>query len=133
MEGVINDHEEMDLAEEIIDGRKCQNTKNQYGRKFEHFRKWKVTKYPECALTDGVTVNLAIINKDHMHDFFGHICKKKNGGNYINPVIYQTFQHVSGYKSTVKDHFSSSDCKIIPDIEIMLKSFLGVIIEKSLV
>ena len=29
----VHDQEEMELAEEIIDGRKCANTKNQYRRK----------------------------------------------------------------------------------------------------
>jgi hypothetical protein len=60
-----------------------------------------------------------------MQDFFGYICKKKKGGNYISPVVYQTFQNVSGYKSAIKDYISSSDCEIKPVIEKMFKSFLG--------
>jgi hypothetical protein len=122
---VTTSHNAMETAEEIIDGRKCENTKNQYNRKFEHFRQWIVEKYPECTLTDGVTVNLALLNKVHMQDFFGHICKKKKNGNYVSPIVYQSFQHVSGYKSSIKDHFTSSDCEIKPDIDKMLKNFFG--------
>ena len=70
---VTTSHNAMETAEEIINGRKCENTKNQYNRKFEHFRQWIVEKYPECTLTDGVTVNHALINKVHTQDFFGHI------------------------------------------------------------
>lgn len=70
---VTTSHNAMETAEEIIDGRKCENTKNQYNRKFEQFRQWIVEKYPECTLKDGVTVNLALLNKVHMQDFFGHI------------------------------------------------------------
>jgi hypothetical protein len=119
-----NDQEEMELAEEIIGGRKCENTKNQYRRKFEHFRKWIVAKYPECS-QNGNTVNLASLSKKHLQDFFGHICKKKKNGDYMVPVVYQTFQHVSGYKSAIKDHFSTNECEIKPDVDKMLKNFFG--------
>ena len=66
----VHDQEEMELAEEIIDGRKRANTKNQYRQKFEHFRIWVVEKYPECALTDGNKVNLVTLSKKHLQDFF---------------------------------------------------------------
>jgi hypothetical protein len=115
----VHDQEEMELAEEIIDGRQCANTKNQYRPKFEHFRVWVVEKYPECAQTDGNAVNLATLSKKRLQDFFGHICKKKKNGDYVNPVIYQTFQHISGYKSAIKDYFSTNDCEIKPEIDKM--------------
>jgi hypothetical protein len=38
-------NEERLLALEIMDGRKCINTKKQYQRKIEHFTKWVETKY----------------------------------------------------------------------------------------
>jgi hypothetical protein len=66
----VHDQEEMELAEEIIDGRKCANAKNLYRRKFEHFRIWVVEKYPECAQTDGNTVNLATLSKKHLQDIY---------------------------------------------------------------
>lgn len=120
------DHEEIDLAQEIISGRKCDNTKAQYRRKFEHFRKWLIMKYPVCTLPDTINVDLRAVTKEHLQDFFGHICKKKaKNGNYLSPVVYQTFQHVSGYKSAIKDSFSNSDCDFKPDIDKMLKNFFG--------
>ena len=119
-----NAQEEMELAEEIIGGRKCENTKNQYRRKYEHFRKWIVAKYPECSQNEN-TVNLASLSKKHLQDFFGHICKKKKNGDYMVPVVYQTFQQVSGYKSAIKDHFTTNECVIKPDDDKMLRNFFG--------
>ena len=33
-------------AEDIIDGRKCANTKIRFKRKFLHFEKWILERYP---------------------------------------------------------------------------------------
>ena len=66
------------------------------------------------------------MTKEHLQDFFGHICKKiAKNGNYLSPVIYRTFQHVSGYKSVIKDSYSNSDCDFKPDIDKMLKNIFG--------
>ena len=50
------------LAIEIMEGRKCQNTKNQYRLKVEHFRKWLQAKHLNCLNEDG-TINLSEVNK----------------------------------------------------------------------
>jgi hypothetical protein len=120
------DNTETGLAEAIMDGRKCQNTKQQYKRKYEHFRKWMKEKYPLCFLEDGLTVDLGRIEKSHFLDFFGHICKKKSSsGGYLSPIQYQSFQHVSGYKSAIKDHFGNMDHNLKDEIEKFLKNFFG--------
>ena len=120
------DNDETDLAEAIIDGRKCDNTKKQYQRKFEHFRKWMEEKYPQCLREDDNTIDLATIEKSHLVQFFGHICKKKSkAGEYLSPVQYQSFQHVSGYKSAIKDYFGNQDCNIKEEIEKFFKKFVG--------
>jgi hypothetical protein len=93
-----------DLAETILDGRKCQNTRNSYQRKYEHFRMWMKEKYPLCFRESGSTLDLGTIEKSHLPDFFGHICKKKsNPGTYLHPIQHRSFQHVSGYKSAIND------------------------------
>ena len=117
---------EIDLAEEIMDGRKCKNTKAQYRRKFSHFEKWIQQRYPACYDETAATVNLLLIQKIHLLEFFGFICKKKDkSGNFIDPIIYQTFQHVSGYKSAVKDYFTRFNVDLAKDVERMLKEFFG--------
>jgi hypothetical protein len=64
---------------EIIDGRKCANTKIQYFRKVQHFKKWICDFQPMRVDSDG-TLNLSSITTDHIQEFLGHICKKKKAG-----------------------------------------------------
>ena len=114
---------ETNLAGEIIDGRKCANTKVQYGRKIEHFRKWIGDIHPDCLNPDS-SVKLETIGTSHLKQFLGHICKKKKaGGEYCTPVVYQSFQHVSGYKSAIKDYFSNNNVKINESSEKMMENF----------
>ena len=58
----INGNDERALALEIMDGRKCHNTKNQYRLKVEHFRKWLEAKHPDCLRSDK-TINLTLVDK----------------------------------------------------------------------
>jgi hypothetical protein len=97
------------LAIEIMEGRKFQNTKNQYWLEVEHFQKWLQAKHPKCLTEDG-TINLPEVNKVILREFLGHTCKKKDkSGAYVDPIVYHTFQHVSGYKSAIKDYYSNMD------------------------
>ena len=118
-----DDSSETNLAGEIMDARKCANTKIQYRRKVDHFRKWISDIHPDCINLDS-SVNLGMIETSHLKQFFGHICKKKTArGEYLMPIVYQTFQHVSGYKSATKDHFSNKDVKISDASEKMMENF----------
>ena len=86
---------EIILTEEICDGRKCENTKIQYKRKFAHFVQWVQQRYPECYESATNSVILTSIQKSHLLDFFGFICRKKDkAGNFLEPTVYQTFQHL---------------------------------------
>ena len=108
------------LALQIMDGRKCANTKNQYRLKVERFREWVESKHPEC-LNDDTTLNLAQLDKSVLREFFGHICKKKDkAGAYLDPVVFHAFQHVSGYKSAIKDFYSNKEVTMSLDIQKML-------------
>ena len=91
------------VAEDKIDGRKCANTKIQYRRKFLHFEKWIRERYPMCIKEVTSTVNSLSVEKSHLMEFFG-ICRKRDrNGIFIDPTVSQTFQHVSAYKSAIKD------------------------------
>ena len=58
----IDENDESALALDIIDGRKCLNTKNQYRLKVEHFRKWLEAKHPDCLRLDK-TIELTKVDK----------------------------------------------------------------------
>jgi hypothetical protein len=82
------DLEELDvesgLADEIIGGSKCKNTRKQYARKIKHFEDWAINNQVECT-RDGV-IYVTMITKDIIKKFFGHVCKKKRGdGEYLHP------------------------------------------------
>lgn len=114
---------ENSLAVEIIDRRKCENTKTQYSRKVEHFKKWINDAFPECINAD-FALNLTMIDTDHLRQFLGHICKKKDPkGEYLSPTVYHAFQHVSGYKSAIKDYYNNKNVKISEDSERMMEQF----------
>ena len=128
----VDVNDETDMTEEIMDGSKCENTKIQYRRKVAHFKKWVRDVHPECLDIDN-TVNLDSIESGHLEQFLGHICKKKKpSGEYITPIVYQTFQHVSGYKSAIEDFFSNNDVKIPNGAEKMTERFFKGTIAKSL-
>ena len=116
------------LAIEIMEGRKRQNTKNQYRLKVEHFRKWLQAKHPSC-LNEDRTINLSEVNKVILREFLGHTCKKKDkSGAYVDPIVYHAFQHVSGYKSAIKDYYSNMDVELTEDILKMFKQFFRLVI-----
>jgi hypothetical protein len=113
------------LGDTIIGNRLCSNTKSQYKRKVTHFINWIESTHPEYYNMNGQTqgdgdasVELERIDCDTFKEFFGHICKKKKpDGAYINPVKYQSFQHVSGYKSAIKDYYRSKHLKMDNKVE----------------
>jgi hypothetical protein len=117
------ENSERSLAVEIIDGRKCQNTKRQYRLKAENFKKWLCSKHPVCIKEDE-TIDLNAVDGTILKEFFGHICKKKDkNGLHFDPIVFHAFQHVSGYKSAIKDYYSTQEVKISDEIEKMLKQF----------
>jgi hypothetical protein len=119
----IGENDERTLALEIMDGRKCLNTKNQYRLKVEHFRKWLEAKHPDCLRLDK-TIDLTKVDKVILKEFLGHACKKKEkDGSYKDPVIFHAFQHVSGYKSAIKDYYSNMEVEFSEDILKMFKQF----------
>ena len=67
----IDENDERALALEIMDGRKCLNTKNQYRLKVEHSRKWLEAKHPECLRLD------KIIGQSYPERIFGARLQKK--------------------------------------------------------
>ena len=119
----IDENDERTLALEIMDGRKCLNTKKQYRLKVEHFRKWLEAKHPDCLRLD-TTIDLTKVDKVILKEFLGHACKKKErDGSYKDPVIFHAFQHVSGYKSAIKDYYSNMEVEFSEDILKMFKQF----------
>ena len=96
------------FADEIRSGVICTSSKQQYKRKFQHFIEYIKTYHAEFYVPDNSDIDYVAVQNSEtvMAGFFGYICKKrKKDGTLIEPVRYQSFQHVSGYKSAIKFHF----------------------------
>jgi hypothetical protein len=107
------------LAIEIMDGRETLNTKNQYRLKIQNFQEWVLIKHPNCLNEEG-TLNLPLLDVTILREFLGHLCKKRI---YFEPIVYHAFQHVSGYKSAIKNYYSNMGVNISEDILKMFKQF----------
>ena len=117
------ENSESSLAIEIMAGRKSDNTKNQCKHKVEHFKKWLQSRHPVCIEESGST-DLSAVDRKILKEFLGHICKKKDDeGVYCDPVVFLSYQHVSGYKSAIKDYFITQEVKISDEIERMFTQF----------
>ena len=96
------------LGNSYVNGRVETSTKKQYESKLGHFRKWIEIEYPDLITAED-TIDFRSIDRDTYVEFYGHISKKRDtrheeaGGPflYYDPVQYQSFEHVSGYKSAI--------------------------------
>ena len=130
------------LANEIIDGNLEIGTKKQYLNKMKHFYGWLYHNYPESDSTvlrgGRRSADLSKVTDVQLKEFFGHISKKtiisKTRGKsrenlweaeYLSPVEFQSYEHVSGYKSAIKDQYKKERVEISRDIQAMLKEFFG--------
>ena len=58
--------------------------------------------------------------------YYTYISKKRNkDGTNKNPVVHQSFEHVSGYKSAIKNHFKSRRVAFNDDSVLLQSDFFG--------
>jgi hypothetical protein len=129
---MAHDNSNTELADLIIENNLHQNTRKQYSNKVKHVYEWFKINHPElCIPPDNNELKLADIANSTtgsaaLKEFYAHISKKRNrDGTYLNPVIYQSFEHVSGYKSAIKNHFKSKRVKFSDESELVQSDFFG--------
>ena len=122
----------IELANRIIDNNLHQNTKRQYSNKVKHMYEWFKEHHQElCTPPDCAELELNLIattrdGSDALKEFYAHISKKKNrDGSYKDPVVHQSFENVSGYKSAIKNHFKSKRVKFSDESELLQSEFFG--------
>jgi len=120
------------LVNRIIDNNLHKNTKKQYSSKVKHLYEWFKQNHPElCVAPDNVELQLNEIastqnGSQALKEFYAHISKKRNkNGSYKDPIEHQSFEHVSGYKSAIKNHFKSKRVKFSDESEIAQSEFFG--------
>ena len=113
---VLNANANEEFADRMIANRIKPGTRTQYLRKKNIFMNWLQLKEEELMKEDGSLeanwlvdfetrrINYGRIPVAYLTQFFSHICKKPPpGSNSVRKRIgnYQTFEHVSGYKSAI--------------------------------
>ena len=124
-------NEDLDLANRYIDGNVEESTKGQYGQKLKHFKQWLLAKHPNLIIRDAIVYPDLTI--EILKEFFGFISKKRDrkaekargGIVFFNPMQYQSYEHVSGYKSAIAHGYSQSDCERSPRLMVMLKKLFA--------
>lgn len=128
---VTKSAENVTLARMMRGKKLSDNTKEQYDRKFDHFLLWLKDNYPNCFDANDNFIPLSV-ETEIFEDFFGHICKKRNlkTGEYLfnekdQDFEYQSFEHVSGYKSAIKNFYKSKRIRLSEETNDVLTEFFA--------
>jgi hypothetical protein len=117
---------EMDNLDEltafILDQRTKASTKGQYARKVKHFSTWMASHYPDHVGDDG-EVNYQDVSGREYVTFFTAMSKKTEGSASKKKGDYHTFEHVSGYKSAIKDDIKKKRIKLSDEVEAHMSEY----------
>ena len=123
----------VEFANRIIDNNLHLSTKRQYLTKMKHVYDWFKDHHPElCAPDELEELNVNLIattreGSEALKEFYAHVSKKRNkvDGNYLDPIVHQSFEHVSGYKSAIVNYFKSKRVKFSEDATQLQSDFFG--------
>jgi len=124
------DNDNIKTAKYIKDKRLSDNTKSQYKAKAKYFEDWIESSYPQFVNKNvrrnnkkkRTILKLADINKKVIGEFYAHISKKRNKktNQYIltakSQLVYQSYAHVNGYSSAIKDLYRLNEVRISEDV-----------------
>ena len=114
------------LGQELMDGRIKEKSKNKYGKAYNQLIIYLSDKFPELIDENG-NLKLELLCSEHLKDFFGHISIKrdKNGRVAHNPPRFQSFSHVSGFNSGIKNAFTEKGIVMDQDAADTIKKILS--------
>ena len=118
----MSENASINLSNVIIENRLARNTKKQYASKALIFQKWLELNHPACV--NNGKISLDQISTVIFKEFFGSIClKRKKDGTIITPEKFQSFQHLNGFKSSIKNIFRSENIELKDELVIMMQDF----------
>jgi hypothetical protein len=114
-------------ATEMANGRTCKETKYQYGRKQLHLKQWVIAELGgRCYSVESEKVILADLSANDLLQFLGYtMFKRHKDGTQLAPPVYNSFQHVSGYKSAIKAQFRAESVPVPAVMEEKLGDFFA--------
>ena len=109
-------------GQELMDARIKDNSKAKYAKAYLQLVAYVRVKFPELFDEDGNLI-LEHLRSHHFKDFFGHISIKrdKNGNCAHNPPRFQSFSHVSGFNSGIKNAFTEKGIAMDQDARTYLQ------------
>jgi hypothetical protein len=113
-------------GQELMDARIKDNSKAKYAKAYLQLVVYVRVKFPELFDEDGNLI-LEDLRSHHFKDFFGHISIKrdKNGNCAHNPPRFQSFSHVSGFNSGIKNAFTEKGIAMDQDAADTIKKILS--------
>lgn len=113
----------MNVSDSIISHRLAPNTLRQYEKKVRVFLSWIAGNYPDFIVGD--ELNFSLITSSILKEFFGFICQKRNNITRVSSdgIAYQSYQHVSGFKSAIKNFYRCCGVTFDEEADKMLKDF----------
>ena len=94
----LDEFDELDLTHgnEIAENKLAPKTKLLYAKKAATFNNYIAEKFSNMVLPSG-GINYNALEPNHFTQFFGYISKKRDkNGIALDPVKYQSYEHVSG-------------------------------------
>jgi len=118
------------LGEKILRQRICDNTRVGYGRKVKHWKAWCRKHHAAVMLDDDDdNIDLTKITREMLIDFLTYQCVKRDKQG--NPILFQqkqkhqSYQHVSGYNSAIKDYYHEKRFKMSEECVLYISDFLA--------
>ena len=123
-----------EVGEEIRNNHLKANTVKQYTAKFKTFYKWLETKAEYSHLITNRArkeLDLSNVNGQVYTEFFGFVCRKRDRqGNTLDPVVYESYENVSGYRSALAYYYKKWGVAWDPSGHKAIGEFLGGYVRK---
>jgi hypothetical protein len=115
-------------ADATVNARLKDNTKDKYGRNIKKWEEFVQAKQRTLWLDDDEEghIDLEHVTPEQYQEFFGWVrTKRKRDGTLIEPRKSQSYEHVSGYKSAIKDYHKQRKVKMSDESENLLSMFFA--------
>jgi hypothetical protein len=115
-------------ADVTLNARLADNTKDKYGRNIKKWEEFVQAKQPTLWIDEDEEghIDLEHVTPEQYQEFFGWVrTKRKRDGTLIEPRKSQSYEHVSGYKSAIKDYHKQRKVKMSDESENLLSMFFA--------
>jgi hypothetical protein len=107
----------------ISSARTTKSTKDQYGRKMVHAVSWFKDRHPEVVRGNDILYESLL--PEHLPEFFASMARKKDSSRSRKRGTYHSFEHVSGYKSAIRDDMKTKRFRPSADVDCAIDNFFA--------